>query len=56
MSAAVVGRVASASVPENRWLKNTEYAGFFLNQTTHHYAARTTDLAAVLAATTSAAV
>jgi hypothetical protein len=42
-------------VPETRWLKNTEYENFFLNQTTDHYAAHTADLAAVLAAAASAA-
>jgi hypothetical protein len=37
-------------VPETRWLKNTEYENFFLNETTDHYAAHMADLAAVLAA------
>ena len=39
-------------VPETRWLKNTEYENFFLNETTDHYAAHMADLAAVLAAAT----
>jgi Mycothiol maleylpyruvate isomerase N-terminal domain len=37
-------------VPETRWLKNTEYENFFLNETTDHYEAHLPDLAAVLAA------
>ena len=37
-------------VPETRWLKNTEYENFFLNETTDHYEAHLADLAAVLAA------
>lgn len=37
-------------VPETRWLKNTEYENFFLNEMTDHYAAHMADLAAVLAA------
>jgi hypothetical protein len=36
-------------VPETRWLKNTEYETFFLDETTDHYAAHLADLAAVLA-------
>jgi hypothetical protein len=36
-------------VPETRWLKNTEYETFFLDETTDHYAAHMADLAAVLA-------
>jgi len=43
-------------VPETRWLKNTEYENFFLDETTDHYAGHMADLAAVLAAATSAAV
>ena len=43
-------------LPETRWLKSAEYEGFFLNQTTDHYAAHRADLAAVLAAASSAAV
>ena len=37
-------------VPETRWLKNTEYETFFLDETTEHYEAHMADLAAVLAA------
>jgi len=37
-------------VPETRWLKNTEYENFFLDETTDHYAGHKADLAAVLAA------
>jgi hypothetical protein len=36
-------------VPETRWLKNTEYENFFLDETTDHYAAHMADLTAVLA-------
>jgi len=36
-------------VPETRWLKNTEYENFFLDETTDHYEAHLPDLAAVLA-------
>lgn len=43
-------RSALAAAPESRWLKNTEYESFVLNQTTAHYAAHAADLAAVLAA------
>ncbi len=43
-------------VPETRWLKNTEYENFFLNETTDHYAAHMADLAAVLAAATPSGV
>ena len=39
-------------VPETRWLKNTEYENFFLNETTDHYESHLADLAAVLAAST----
>ncbi len=42
-----------AVVPETRWLKNGDYASFFLNQTTDHYAAHMADLAAVRAAAES---
>ena len=42
-------------VPETRWLKNTEYETFFLDETTDHYAAHMADLAAVLAAAAGAA-
>ena len=42
-----------AVVPETRWLKNSDYASFFLNQTTDHYAAHMADLAAVRAAAES---
>ncbi len=37
-------------VPETRWLKNSEYEQFFLDETTDHYAAHADDLAAVLGA------
>ncbi len=37
-------------VPETRWLKNSEYENFFLNETTDHYEGHLADLAAVLAA------
>jgi hypothetical protein len=37
-------------VPESRWLENTEYKSFLLNQTTEHYAAHKADPAAILAA------
>ncbi len=40
-------------VPETRWLKNTEYENFFLDETTDHYAGHTADLAAVLGAAAS---
>ncbi len=37
-------------VPETRWLKNTEYENFFLNETTDHDESHLADLAAGLAA------
>lgn len=37
-------------VPEIRWVKSAEYLGFFLSETTDHYADHLDDLAAVLAA------
>jgi hypothetical protein len=42
-------------VPETRWLKNTEYETFFLDETTDHYAAHLADLAAVLGAASAPA-
>jgi Mycothiol maleylpyruvate isomerase N-terminal domain len=43
-------------VPETRWLKNSEYERFFLDETTDHYASHLDDLAAVLASVSAAAV
>ena len=43
-------------VPETRWLKNTDYETFFLDETTDHYAAHRADLAAVLGSASQAAV
>jgi hypothetical protein len=37
-------------VPETRWVKNTRYRDFFIQETLDHYADHEADLAAILAA------
>ena len=37
------------TVPENRWLKNSDHQRFFRSETTAHYEDHLADLAAILA-------